>query len=148
MLISGPRLPQTLPPGRPIATDARATIAALTIARTTENPGDSVELSAAALAASDRLISGQAADAQKRPPTADAPIPPLPPSRPELADGSAMARAVAPRWENLPYAPQVLGPPSSPLPLCAASASVGFFVKTLLVVGAIAVAILSAVSLG
>ncbi|MBM3927631.1 MAG: hypothetical protein FJ335_04120 [Sphingomonadales bacterium] len=147
MQIPGPRLPQTLPPARPIATNTRATVAALATALATEKTGDSVELSAAALAASDRLISGQAADAQQRAPTGDAPIPTTPLPRPEPADGSAVARAAVPRWETLPYAPQMLGPPPSPPP-CAASASVGFFAKTLLIVGAIAVAMLSAVSLG
>ena len=147
MQISAPRPPQAPPPPRPDAASARTAIAAATAALTTAAAGDSVHISTAALAASDRLTAGQTPEAANRPPpglpTAVLPMMPLSdtPVGPQRPIATVQSTTGFPHWDHLPYAPQPLATQSlSTLPVTWPALS--RFAKMTVVTGTLALAIL------
>lgn len=117
MQITPPRLPPAPPQGRPdpAGTTAVAIIATLT---TTAPSGDSVDLSPAALAASDRLTASQTPEPPVRTPTLPA-TGPMPLHAPvttgwHVQTAREPTAVDAPRWEHLPYAPSPIAGASSP----------------------------------
>lgn len=149
MQISPSRPPQTSPPPRPDFSAARATAATITAALTTATAGDSVEISAAARAASDQLTARQATDAPERSSTGPVPTAPMPlPRSADPASGAwppgtiaQLSTAGAPRWEHLPYAPHALSP-QTPTRQTASWPAFSQLTKTSLIVGTVAATIL------
>ncbi|KQN19224.1 hypothetical protein ASE86_11915 [Sphingomonas sp. Leaf33] len=144
MQITPPRLPSTPPQARPdpARTAAAAIIATLT---TTTPSGDSVDLSPAALAASDRLTAAQTTEPQNRTPALPATVP-TPTHAPVTTGWQAeTARepiaAGAPRWEHLPYAPPSIAGAAS-APVAVTWSALPHFAKLSLIVLTFALAIL------